>query len=112
MVPILPQPSTAIFFSALVCEDFLVWTSVSEPLIVNVPFIVVRKNKTRCHGQRAGHDCLLALSDHFTLLPVENHTRERVRRMRLIGRPGEHNGTIAQIPRGNNHEIPRRPGYF
>lgn len=31
-----------------------------------------------------------SLSDHLTLLPVKKDTRERVCRMRLIGRPGEH----------------------
>jgi hypothetical protein len=38
MVPIFPQPSTAIFFSVLVCAAFFVWSSVSEALIVNGSF--------------------------------------------------------------------------
>jgi len=69
------------------------------------PFAFAAKIKPAATGQRVVHDCLFVLSHHPSLLPVKNRTRERVSRMRLIGRTGKHEGTIAQIFRWNNHEI-------
>jgi hypothetical protein len=53
MVPILPQPSTAIFFADLVLVSCAVCVCVVDELMVSTPFFAKNEKPAALRGQRA-----------------------------------------------------------